>query len=167
MIRRALFWLGLVLVLAVVNGQILAKQRILDRGTVMLLPLAPVDPRSLMQGDYMRLRYADPVPQEVELPERGVLVVSLNDRAVTFRRLDDGRPLAPDEHRLAFRQSERQSWWARERRDILFAANSFLFQEGLADTYAQARFAILKVAEDGTALLTGLADADRVEIKPR
>ena len=45
-------------VLAAVNGSILAKERIRSTGERIFLALAPVDPRSLMQGDYMALRFA-------------------------------------------------------------------------------------------------------------
>ena len=50
--------LGLVLVLAVVNGRILQTERQLREGELVYLQLAPVDPRSLMQGDYMALNFA-------------------------------------------------------------------------------------------------------------
>jgi uncharacterized membrane-anchored protein len=46
-----------VLVLAVCNGLIWQKEKVLRDGKVMLLRLAPRDPRSLMQGDYMVLNY--------------------------------------------------------------------------------------------------------------
>lgn len=155
MIRRILFWFGLALVLAVVNVQIAAKQAILEHGVMMLVPLRPVDPRSLMQGDYMRLAYADPIPAEQTVPERGVLVVDLPDGVIHFRRLDDGTAVAAGEHRLAYHRSGSS---------IEFAADSFLFQEGQADRYAKARYAVLKVAADGTALLSGLADEGRTAI---
>lgn len=157
MIRRILFWVGLALVLVTVNGQIAAKQAILSGGTAMLAPLRPVDPRSLMQGDYMALAYADPFPQGSEPPERGIMVVRLEDGVIRFLRLDDGSPLAAGEHRLAYRTQHGQVW---------FAAESFLFQEGLGDLYSRARFAMLRVSAGGTALLAGLADEERREIKP-
>jgi uncharacterized membrane-anchored protein len=56
--RAILLWGGLILALAVVNRGIVQRERILDEGRVVLLELAPVDPRSLMQGDYMALRFA-------------------------------------------------------------------------------------------------------------
>ena len=55
---KALLAAGLVLVLAVPNALVVQKERLLASGTPMLLELAPVDPRSLIQGDYMRLDYA-------------------------------------------------------------------------------------------------------------
>src|SRR5690606_9942359 len=45
------------LVLGAVNYAIYAKERVIRDGDVVFLELAPVDPRSLMQGDYMALRF--------------------------------------------------------------------------------------------------------------
>lgn len=153
MIGRFGFWLGLVLIVGTVGWQTWTKQALLDHGTEMLLPLAPVDPRSLIQGDYMALRYADILPggleEEAALPRRGVLVVRLDDAGEAHAlRLHDGTALAAGEHLLAYRKSAGGG--------LAFAAESFLFQEGTADTYAEARFGVLKVAGDGTALLSGL-----------
>ena len=50
---------GLVLVLGAVNLSIRDKEGVLADGRLVLFQLRPVDPRSLMQGDYMILRYAD------------------------------------------------------------------------------------------------------------
>ena len=49
--------LGALLVLGVVNAAIVGKETIKREGDTVYLPLAPVDPRSLMQGDYMALRF--------------------------------------------------------------------------------------------------------------
>lgn len=156
MIRRALFWLGLVLALAPVAWRAARFEQVLAEGTVLLAPLAPVDPRSLMQGDYMRLRYADPLPERAG--EAGTMIVAVgDDRVIAFRRLDDGKPPGPGEYRLH---------WRRRNGALLLAADSFLFQEGLADLYAGARFAVLRVDESGQALLAGLADADRRPLGP-
>ena len=56
--RRALFVVGLVAALGVPAGLVVQKERVVRSGNLVLLPLAPVDPRSLMQGDYMILDYA-------------------------------------------------------------------------------------------------------------
>ena len=56
-IKRVLIAAATLLVLGGVNWSILAKERIKDNGESILLALAPVDPRSLMQGDYMALRF--------------------------------------------------------------------------------------------------------------
>ncbi|MGC2856207.1 GDYXXLXY domain-containing protein [Novispirillum sp. DQ9] len=151
MIARMGFWLGLALIVGTVGWQTWSKQAILDHGREMLLPLAPVDPRSLMQGDYMDLRYADILPEDIDedtLPRRGVLVVTLTDAGeARARRLHQGESLAAGEYLLAYHTSHGR---------LAFAAESFLFQEGTADKYEDATHGLLKVAEDGTALLSGL-----------
>lgn len=68
--RLSAFWLTFIAtfgLLAVINVDIASKERQLAEGTVLRFALAPVDPRSLMQGDYMALAYA------VEAPILGAL----------------------------------------------------------------------------------------------
>ncbi len=48
---------ALFVVLALVNGWIAGKEKHLKEGRILYRELAPVDPRSLMQGDYMDLNY--------------------------------------------------------------------------------------------------------------
>ena len=44
---------NLVLLLVYFNWSVYQKEQTLKEGQLVLLQLAPVDPRSLMQGDYM------------------------------------------------------------------------------------------------------------------
>lgn len=159
MTRAILFWLGLLLCLGVPAGLIVQKETLLAGGRVVLMPLAPVDPRSLMQGDYMDLRYRvatdyfDALDHATEPADRGTLIVRLDAAGVaTFSRLDAGGPLAPDEQRLKYRN---HAGFAR------FGAESYFFEEGRADDYATAKYGELRVSEDGDALLAGLRDSDR------
>ena len=46
-----------VTVLLAINVEIAGKERIVRNGETVLLRIAPRDPRSLLQGDYMALRY--------------------------------------------------------------------------------------------------------------
>ena len=48
---------NLILVLAFFAFSVVQKETLISKGTEVLLRLAPVDPRSLMQGDYMALNY--------------------------------------------------------------------------------------------------------------
>ncbi|GAA0813700.1 GDYXXLXY domain-containing protein [Colwellia asteriadis] len=50
--------LTLIIALTIINWGIYQKETLLAQGQVVYLELAPVDPRSLMQGDYMALRFA-------------------------------------------------------------------------------------------------------------
>jgi uncharacterized membrane-anchored protein len=155
--RRALMIAAGVLALTAVNWSIHAREALLREGRIVLLELAPVDPRSLMQGDYMALRFkvADDAFGRNARGERpdGHIVVRSGDAAVaTFVRIDDATPLAPDELRLRYR------WRAGAPK---FATNAFFFEEGTAKLYASARYGEFRVGPDGESILTGLRDAER------
>lgn len=155
---------GAVLVFGMANLTILQKQEIVEDGRQVLLRLAPVDPRSLIQGDYMRLRYHGEVFPErdnhQELPWRGTVILVLDEFGVArFARIDDGAPLAPDEIRLAYRSGRRFG-------SLRYGAESFFFQEGHASLYADADFGVLRVDRDGASVLVGLAGKDGTLIVP-
>lgn len=160
--RSLVLAIGAVLVLAAINISIVEKETLLHSGQSVLLELAPVDPRSLMQGDYMRLRYEATNQAraiQAELPRRGKLVVSLDANGVaTFQRIySPGDSLNDNEILLEFRRNP--SSFGRD--TIRLGAESFFFQEGKADLYADARYGELRVAEDGSSVLVGLRDAER------
>jgi len=150
---------GLALILFVANNDILAKRRIIADGQIVLLEIQPVDPRSLLQGDYMALRYADgampPQDAAASLPHRGTAILALDqDGIARFARLDDGAPLAAGEQRLHFKRFGESSV-------LQYGAESFFFQEGDADLYADAKYGVLRVDADGNSVLVGLADESR------
>jgi uncharacterized membrane-anchored protein len=154
-----------VLSLLVVNLVIAQKERLLAHGRVVYLELAPVDPRSLMQGDYMALRFkvandAEPSLSRVDRNQQilqtagnlatadGNIVVTVDGRSVgRFVRLDDGRSLGADEVRLRYRVREGQ---------LRFATNGFFFREGTARLYESARYGEFRVSEDGDLMLKSL-----------
>lgn len=148
---------GLVLALAVPNFSIARKERLLATGTTMLVELAPVDPRSLIQGDYMRLDYA--IARQLgsvaarNWPRDGKLVVKVDDQNVArFVRLHESAPLGPGEHLLLYR---------RRRDQTRIGTNAFFFQEGHADRYQGARYGELRVDRSGGSVLVGLRDSTR------
>jgi uncharacterized membrane-anchored protein len=153
-VRRALIALAGVAILAIVNFGIFQKEQLLAHGEVILLELAPVDPRSLMQGDYMALNFR--LQWEIPLsdpPRDGYAVIALDPNGVvTYRRLDDGTALAPNERRIFYRSRLAQ---------VKLGTNAFFFQEGTADRYANARYGEARLSPNGDILLTGLRDGDR------
>ena len=148
--------LGLVVVLAATNYTIWQRQQVVDMGQAVLLDLRPVDPRSLIQGDYMVLRYAQtvfpPRGQRQQLESRGTFVVKLDGNNVAvFSRFDDGSALGQREVRLKYKQINLSG-------EIRLGAESFFFQEGQAEVYNAARYGVLHVDEEGNSVLVGLAD---------
>lgn len=150
-----------VLVLGCLNWLIIAKERVLQTGRSVLCELAPVDPRSLMQGDYMVLRFAiaeDAAPHLSERTFDGLLVLRLDDNGVAqFQRVDDGSPLDANEARIRFRRRQNSF----RRGTIRIGAESYFFEEGRADDFSKAKYGELKVAPNGESILVGLRDKDR------
>ena len=155
-IRRATVLVGLVLILAFFNWSVAKKEALLRDGKTLLIELAPVDPRSLIQGDYMRLEYriARDLSGHNEWPRDGQLVVTASaDNVATFvRRHEEGTPLAAGEHLLHYRRRGGR---------IKIGTDAFFFQEGHAPRYERARYGELRVDGSGESLLVGLRDEQR------
>ena len=155
MIRRVLIVVGLIASIGLIAWEVSKKERLLASGDTLLLELAPVDPRSLVQGDYMRLDYAiaRQWPHDGSWPSDGSLIFATDDEGVAqFRRRDLGEPLTTGEHGLTYRIRKGR---------LQVGVDAFSFQEGLAATYQPARYGEMRVATDGTSLLVGLRDAER------
>lgn len=150
--KQILLWATLLLVLVGVNLSIMKKEKTLAEGRTMLLELAPVDPRSLIQGDYMMLRYriAQDVPKE-QLRENGCIVVSLDSNNIAkFIKIHEDEKLQADEYLLFYRN----------RGGLRLGAESFLFQEGDVKLYSRAKYGELKTDESGASVLLGLRGGD-------
>ena len=146
-------------ILAIVNFAIYKKEQVLANGREVLLELAPVDPRSLMQGDYMALRFRlqRDVPISGNLRDGRVIVVVDARNVATFLRLDDGSAPAPGEMKIFFRVRAGA---------VKLGTNAFFFQEGEAAFYSGARYGEVRVDHDGQILLTGLRDAELRKLGP-
>mgnify|MGYP003576137327 CR=1 FL=1 len=152
---------GLALVLGAASYAIVDKELVLTRGTTVLVELAPVDPRSLMQGDYMRLDYAlagsATAGGGFGWPRTGRIVVRLDDRGVArFVRRHGGEALAPGERLLAYRVRGNR---------LRIGSDAFFFEEGTASRYTNARYGELRVDHGGESVLVGLRDAERIRLR--
>ncbi len=163
-VKLAIF--GLLLSLGLVNWSILLKEQHLAEGDIVYLQLAPIDPRSLMQGDYMALRFQlanqvyEALPktkqskrwrQEVASDD-GFVVVHLDKRKVaTFKSIDGQQGLAKGDILLRFRVRNGV---------VKFATNAYFFQEGHGQYYQAAKFGQFRVDQKGELLLVALFDQD-------
>jgi uncharacterized membrane-anchored protein len=150
---------GLAIVLAASSFLVFKKERTLRSGARVFLALGTRDPRSLMQGDYMTLRYQIDWPSDLEnWPSDGRLVLKLDDRGVgTLVRWHKDEPLAPGELLLRYRK---------RRSGLRLGAESFFFQEGTGAQYEAARFGELRVDSAGDSVLVGLRDERLVALGP-
>jgi len=160
-IDRLLIVLGMVATLAVMGATVVDMEVTSARGDQVFLELAPRDPRSIIQGDYMRLGYrvGRQASQEHRgMPTTGDLVISLDDdRVGTFVRFDSDGMLAASEHRLDYRVRN-------NRVDV--GVGSWMFEEGTADVWNQARYGEFRVLSGGRAVLVGMRDADLQALGP-
>jgi len=141
---RALLAVAVVLVLGAVNWSIVAKERIKTQGERIFLALAPVDPRSLMQGDYMALRFE--ITNNIPTAESGRAPLFVDERGIaTFNP-------SPETARLHMRYRVRNG-------QVWLGTNAYFFEEGTAERYQGARYGEFRVDRDtGEAVLVGLAD---------
>jgi uncharacterized membrane-anchored protein len=152
---------GLLAVLVVVNIGIYRRQQILWRGRTAVLALAPVDPRSLIQGDYMALDFAvarsvqaaiDASGQQAADIRRrggGYLVLQRDPKGIS--QLQAVSLKAVDGPGLALEFRLRPS-------GVRIVTNAYFFPEGQARRFGHARYGEFRVGPDGTGLLTRLLD---------
>lgn len=153
-IARALTLVGALLVLGGVNYSMYAKERIKREGETILLELAPVDPRSLMQGDYMALRFriADDLNSErgkpthrFDVDDRSIGLQLDATRVATLATAEVKSPL-----RMRYRIRDEGVW---------LGTNAYFFEEGSAQRYAPARYGEFRLdRESGEAVLVGMRD---------
>lgn len=163
---------ALVLMLALVNWLIIGKEQHLATGRIVYLALAPVDPRSLMQGDYMALRFqlAEQISRTLRQDDGNkgrretvptvddYVVISLDNRNIgTFKDVDSIGSLAENELLLHYRVRDGQ---------VKLATNAFFFQEGHAHLYETARYGQFRVDGKGQLLLAAMYDKDLKKLGP-
>ena len=147
---RTLLAVAVVLVLGAVNWSIFAKERIKTQGDRVYLELASVDPRSLMQGDYMALRFS--LANEITATESGTAPLFVDERGIATLN----RSPKPGDLRIRYRLRNGQVW---------LGTNAYFFEEGTAERYAGARYGEFRVDRDtGEAVLVALADEN---LKPK
>lgn len=163
--KLALF--SLIIVLLLVNWSIYQKEKHLAHGQVVYLELAPVDPRSLMQGDYMSLRFKLATAINNAFPKKAIndfrtkimasdgrVVVILDKKHIgTFKALYSNQILLENEILMHYRVRNGR---------IKLASNAFFFQEGKAKVYERAKYGEFKV-QNGKLLLANMYD-DKLQL---
>lgn len=150
-LTRAIILLGALLVLASVNYSIYGKEQIVRTGAPIYLELAPVDPRSLMQGDYMALQFRLAGAIETSLSS---VPIGASHRA----------PVILDQHRVATLATDGPAdlhirYRIRNGR-VWLGTNAYFFEEGTASGLADARYGEFRVDRaSGDAVLVALRDS--------
>jgi len=154
--REPIILFNLILLLAYFNMSVAEKEKTLAKGRLVLLALAPVDPRSLMQGDYMELNYAIARPEMgSEGDHHGYCVVSIDSSNVAhkIRLQKDASPLNAGEILIKYKVNNH--FW---RMSMRIGAESYFFEEGMVSKFAKAKYGGLRIDATGNSILVGLYD---------
>ncbi|MCK5725738.1 MAG: GDYXXLXY domain-containing protein [Thiotrichaceae bacterium] len=158
-LSRLIILLGLVLITVFFSYSVWQKEQTLANGSNILIHLAPVDPRSLMQGDYMILNYdiSRKIEEEAKKTIEGNLVYTLNDKnVVSFKRVFKAEEV--------LQKGEKLLLYRHRRRGVQVGSNSFFFQEGKAKNFESAKYGELRVDSKGHTILVGLRDKDLLRL---
>ena len=166
--------LGLVIILFVMTWNVAKYETHLASGDIVLLPLAPIDPRGFMQGDYMTLSYAlerDILDAREQTREQnrnltqtndGYVIVALDKHNVGhFVRLADSY----ETNTLA--ANEKAIYYRLRNGSVKLATNAFFFQEGHAEAFEAATYGLFRVNDKGDPLLTNLVNETFDVIDPK
>lgn len=142
-------------ILAGINFTVWRYEQAMANGEVVLLRLAPVDPRSLIQGDYMRLNYE--LARELTTHRSNAsasgsdtLVIRLDEHQVASWVVGDKpEALAPNERLLQV--SRHAGQWQ-------IGPDAYFFEEGTGEALEEARYGEFRLQPDGKTLLVGLRD---------
>ncbi len=153
--RTIVLFVTVVAVLLVINIEIASKEQIIRNGKTVLLRIAPRDPRSLLQGDYMALRYTMAgvvVSEATKLKmDDGIAVIELGElNEARFVSLYKSQPLQDRQHLLRYRMRGDS---------VRLASDAYFFEEGSGKEYSGARFGEIRINTNGDAVLVGLRDA--------
>lgn len=143
---------GCAAVLVAINVAIWQKQDLISHSRAVYVELAPLDPRSLMQGDFMRLRFRLPPGRESSrsTPDALFAVGTIDQRGIlTLVRYHNGTPIGPHEMLIGLVEKHGQ---------VQLVTDAWYFEEGTAAQWAKARFGEFRVDAKGKALLVGLRD---------
>ncbi len=161
--------LGLILILIVMTINVAKYETHLATGELLLLELAPVDPRGFMQGDYMTLRYAlenevfaalNIDPDSYPTHEEGYVIVALDNNNVgQFERLAESQP-------DNLNANERAIYYRLRNGVLKLATNAFFFQEGHSQAFETAEYGLFRVNDKGEPLLTHMVDEQFAVINP-
>ena len=170
--NKALLLAGLLVALGSVLWDVRGKEHVMAQGQKIYIPLVPIDPRSLMQGDYMALRFAIPPQLQQQLGESAtgwslqstrLAIASINTQGIAqLQRLAQTGQAAhqtPGQNQITVPLKLLKGQW-------VVVTDAFFFPEGQGTPFQNARFGEFRALPDGRMLLVGMADEKLQPIAP-
>lgn len=152
--KKILVVLNLLLLMIAFGYSVVKEERNLKQKT-FYIKTAPIDPRSLIQGDYMILNYdiTESARGEARNLRKGYIRVRLNNLKVAeFMKVSkEYLPSSDNELSIQFHQNDST---------IDIGVNSYLFQEGAGNRFQRAQYAEVIELKNGKLRLKHLLDKD-------
>ncbi len=166
--KNKIIFANMLLILFLFNYSIVKNEQHKEEGVTVYFELAPRDPRSLLQGDYMALNYEiihditkaclEWEKQGRHVPSQVQAYIQIDEKKIgNFVSLKiDGAEHGKSEILLPFKFHENKV--------ILSLSKSYFFEEGQAKTFEKAKYGVFKYAHEKL-LLVHLADENRKILK--
>lgn len=138
---------------------VIKEEKNLKKAT-FYIKTVPVDPRSLIQGDYMVLNYdiAESARMEIGNIRKGYIRIKINDLKIAeFIRIDE-EYLPPSNNEISIQFQKNGS-------NIDIGVNSYLFQEGTGNKFQKSQYAEVIELKNGKLRLKNLLDKNFIKIK--
>lgn len=155
MTRKIIIILNFIILMSFFSLNVYKQEKIKKINSKLILELAPVDPRSLLQGDYMVLRYdivdslyVFELEEESKL-SKGFVMLEKDDRGIShFVGVSEEWKKGS----IAFRKDMSGTY--------SIGADSYFFEEGTGDLYQGARYAEFYIYDKGKIKIKGLLNKD-------
>lgn len=148
----ALIGLGTVATAAVGGTAVRSAEDTLANGRAVYIALRPVDPRSLIQGDYMAVAFdVDRLPAPRDINGEVLALADVDARSIAkIQGLADAS-VKPEANQIVVKLRRKSRRW-------FVGADAYFFEEGRADDFAKAKYGQFRLGADGRLLLTAMTD---------
>lgn len=133
------------------------NEYLLKNGTPVKLSLEPIDPRAMLQGDYVQLRYEITSPDALrnnQINEEGKIQIVLGegeDHVYHFERIYEGEKLMDNEVIINGRLNGIGM--------VYYGIESYFIPEGSGrEVEQEAKFAYVRISKNGNAILERISD---------
>lgn len=150
----ALIALGAAVTAGIASTAVRDAENVLRDGRIVYIALRPVDPRSLVQGDYMAIAFnTDRLPAPREATGEVRALADIDARSVLTLQSLTEPGAAPAADQVVVKLRRKSGRW-------FVGSDAFFFEEGHAHDYVDAKYGQFRLGADGRLLLTRLADKD-------
>lgn len=156
--KKLILLINFILVITLINVMMYQSEQTIKNGKLVFFEIVPIDPRSIIQGDYMTLNYNISSQGDKKMPSSGVAYIGINKEQIVVEINQDSTLLDKSLRVLPIQYTKVGS-------RLRFGIESYLFQEGKAKSFEKAKYSGVRINATGNCILVGLYKSDLEEIK--